>query len=71
MLGGVLSIGVKVLTIVLSISAFQEVILMEEPIITNYSRPLSLDDREELGPFNFADQGYVIAVSMFAVSPKR
>ena len=71
MLGGVLSIGVKVLTIVLAISAFQEVILMEEPIITNYSRPLSLDDREELGAFNFADQGYIIAVDMFAVSPKR
>ena len=71
MLGGVLSIAVKILTIVLSISAFQEVILMEEPLITNYSRPMSLGDRDELGSFQLADHRYIIAVEMFAITPKR
>ena len=59
------------MTIVLSISAFKEVILMEEPMITNYSRPLTPNDREELGPFHFADYNYVIAVDFIATNYKK
>ena len=35
---------------------------MNEPTITQYSRPMTFEDREELGPVSFDEMGYVVAI---------
>ena len=61
-LGGVLSIIVYGLTLILAIRAMQEILMMDEPSLTEYEKPLSLSDRAELGPIRGNDYEFIFAL---------
>ena len=60
-IGGIMTLLVKALTLVLIIQAFEELFFMKDPLITNYHKPLTLEDRQELYPMKFDDYDYVLA----------
>lgn len=64
MFSGLLTIGVKALTLFLAIQALQEVLTMQDPKVTSYIRPLTLEDRDIVGNFTFSQQDYTIAVDV-------
>ena len=43
---------------------------MQEPKIKSLARPLSWDDREDLGEIEFSEYNYVIGVETQAYGPK-
>ena len=45
-------------------------ILMEEPEITSYALPLSVEDRSEIAPVNFKDFDYVLAIRIYTFNYK-
>ena len=51
--GGLLTIAVQVITLIASISALTEVFGMKDPKITSYTRPLTEEDRDDLGVISF------------------
>ena len=51
--GGLLTVGVQIMTLAMTTIALMEVLQMMDPKITQYSRPLSESDREEIGDINF------------------
>ena len=61
-IGGILTILVQVLTLVMVIQAVQELMLMQDPQIINYSKDVNTQEEiSELIPLNFGDYDYVIA----------
>ena len=42
--------------------ATKSMILMEDPEITSFARPLSKNEREERGPVNLGEEGFVLGV---------
>ena len=60
-LGGILSLFIYVLTFMMLIRAFKELILMEDPTTINQAKPLTLEDKAHIIPLNFEDYKYVIA----------
>ena len=61
-IGGILSLLVKGFTAALVFMSLQELVLMEDPQIRNYTRPLSKKGREELIPVKFSEYDYILAV---------
>ena len=51
---------VQFLTLYLATQAVIDINEMSDPQITQYLRPLSLQDRQDLGVVNFADYGFVL-----------
>ena len=65
-LGGVLTVAVQILTLILVLISVKEIWLMEDPTITQYAKPITMQNRKEIGDVNFADygqHGYVIAIA--------
>ena len=54
-LGGVCSLLVKSLTLVLLVVLLKSMFLMEEPEIVSFPRPLKTSEKEVLGFLNFQD----------------
>ena len=53
--GGLLSLLSLALTLVLVVRAVNEMVVMEEPTLTEFSKPLQMEDRKELVPVRFSD----------------
>ena len=60
--GSLLSIAVRILTLIMAMNAAIEVVMMNEPKINSLARPLSESDRNEMGELNFADYSLYIGV---------
>ena len=60
-LGGLLTVAMRILMLVVVYKAIKEVILMEEPIIKSVSVPIPEEDRHAV---NFADYGYYLGFSI-------
>ena len=63
--GGFCSLGVKVMTLILLAVALNESVSMDDPGITSFARPLSKQEKHDLGPVNFADRHYSTALLAF------
>ena len=61
-LGGICSLLIKVNTLILFIVKFKSMLLMEDPIITNFDRPLSKEEKQNHKVVNFADEDFVFGV---------
>lgn len=70
-LGGLCTLTVYVLSCVLILQASQEIIEMNDPIITDFSRPLPVSERENLVPINFDDYGLIFGLSSLYFSKER
>jgi len=47
----------------------QEIFLMEDPSIQNFSKPLSDDERLELTPVNFEDHRFIFGLQVVGLDP--
>ena len=54
--GGILTLLVQGLTLAMVIQAIKELALMEDPLITNFTKPVNPDDISNLIPFNFKEK---------------
>ena len=61
-LGGLLSIAVRVLTLIMAIKAAVEVFMMYEPKINSLAKPLSVDDRNEMGELLLSEHGLYLGL---------
>ena len=61
-MGGMASALIKVLTLTMIVVYFKSMWLMEDPEIISFSRPLSKQEKDELGPINFGEQGFYLGV---------
>ena len=61
-IGGICSLAVKVMTLILLVVAVQETLLMEDPEITSFARPLSKQEKQELGSISFAKSGQLMGL---------
>ena len=43
---------------------------MSDPVIINFERPLSADEREEIGKVNFSDYGFNLGVLFWMKNKK-
>ena len=59
----------QVITLIMIIIALIEVIEMNDPKITSYARPLSAEDRDELGDINFDNFDYMMGFSVDIINP--
>ena len=64
MLGGVLTLVVKALTLIMLIRAVEELVYMKEPQVLNQTKPIPLADRADVVPLKFNDYKYVLAVKI-------
>ena len=60
--GGLVTFCVYALTMVLVIKNVREIFLMQDPTLSEYSEPLTLDDRAEWVPLNHKDFNFVLGV---------
>ena len=60
LLGAVLTLAVYALTFVLFIKGIKEVIMMQDPELTSYEKPLSLEERNQTIPVTLADYSNLI-----------
>ena len=63
-IGGILSVLVQGMTLVMMITAITELVLMKEPKISSFDKPLTTDDRKSIVPINFEEFDYVIAIQI-------
>ena len=61
-IGGLCTLLKTVMTGVLVIMAILELVMMKEPKIIIFTKPLTRPERAELAPFHFNDYDYVLAV---------
>ena len=65
-LGGLLTFFVSAFTLAMAATKIQSVVQMSDPIVTSFSRPLTLAMREDLGALSFKDHhfniGYVVVI---------
>ena len=54
-IGGLLSLLSLAMTLVLVVKAVNEMVVMEEPTLKQFSKPLQMVDRKELVPVRFSD----------------
>ena len=66
-IGGILTLFVQVLSLVMVIQAIDELYVMRDPLITNYAQPLTKEQRSQLIPMKFDDYGYVLAFKLTVV----
>ena len=64
-LGGLCSFGVKVMTLIMAVVALKSMILMEDPEVVSFSRPLSKDEIKQNTQVSFEDYGYLLGVMSF------
>ena len=69
--GGLLSLAVLALTMILIFNSGWEVLFMEEPQIFSYSVPLSREDKQELIPLRFSDYSYTLAFRLSDIPPPQ
>ena len=67
-IGGCCTLSIQILVLVMAVIQLQEVLLMQEPIITSYKHPLSKRDREELGAVNLNEFNAVVGFYTTAVT---
>ena len=67
-IGGIWTLLVQGMTLVMVIQAFKELYLMEDPTITSYSRPMNQEDISALIPLNLSDYNYFIAFSLLRLN---
>ena len=65
--GGIATLMVELLTLVVAISCFSEVVGMHEPRVTTYARTLTASERNEHGPYDLREEGVVIAFGIASV----
>ena len=61
-LGGLCSFCVKVMTLIMAVVALKSMILMEDPEVVSFSRPLSKDEIKQNTQVSFEDYGYLLGV---------
>ena len=61
-LGGVCSLLVKTLTLVMLVVLLKSMVLMEDPEIVSFSRPLKTSEKDDLGNLNFQDEGVIFGM---------
>lgn len=61
--GGVLSLLSLALTLVLVVRVVNEMVMMKEPTLREFSKPLQLEDRKELIPVRFSDYDLIFMIS--------
>ena len=61
-LGGVCSLLVKTLTLVMLVVLLKSMFLMEDPEIVSFSRPLKTSEKDDLGNLNFQDEGVIFGM---------
>ena len=54
----------QVMILYLIVTAMLEMVLMNDPEIVNYSKPLSVEDKENLAPIRFKEYDYILAVKI-------
>ena len=53
------------LTLIIVFQAIKELALMEDPLITNYTKPVNPDDTSDLIPIKFSDyDNYILAFQL-------
>ena len=50
------------LTLVMVVRAVKEMVLMEEPTLSEFAKPLELSDRIELAPVKFSDYDFIFMI---------
>ena len=60
-IGGIFTLLMQGLTLVMVIYAVQNLFIMTDPVILNYTKPLTPQDKSKLVPLKFDDYDYVIA----------
>ena len=60
LLGGIITMGVYALTLVLVVRAVTEIIYMQDPSLTEYSKPLTLEERADWVPLSHKDFNFMI-----------
>ena len=63
-LGGAISILVYILTLSLTITAISELVSMREPTLTDYTKPMTKEDRQQLFPIRGSDYDFIFAVEV-------
>ena len=64
--GGILTLLMKGLTMAMIYQAVMELALMEDPLITNFTKPANPDDISNLIPFKFSENdNYYLAVAVY------
>ena len=58
-LGGIITVAVYALTLILIVKSAEEILLMQDPKITAFSKPLNLEERAELVPVAHDDYDFV------------
>ena len=69
-IGGILTLMVQLLTLVMAIRAYEEVVMMNDPRIINYTKPVGSEEISDLLPLKFDDSDFVIAFKA-SVTNKR
>ena len=71
-LGGIITIGVYVLTLVLVVKAVTEIIYIQDPSLTEYTKPLTLEERADWVPLSHKDFNFMIgfATTVFRADGK-
>ena len=49
------------ITLVMAILAVQDLVFMKDPVIINYTKPLTAKEKTELVPIKLDDYDYIIA----------
>ena len=61
---------VCLLTLVILTKKVEELILMDDPSILNFSKPLSDQDRKDLVPIDFAARNFIFGIQVLGVDPE-
>ena len=65
-LGGILTLVVKALTLIMLLRAVEELVFMRDPLVLNQTKPIPMADRADVVPIKFNEYEYVIAIN-FAI----
>lgn len=61
-LGGFCSVTIRVLTLIMVVIALKSMLLMEDPEIISFARPLSRQEKLDLGKVNLAEKGLLFGL---------
>ena len=66
-LGGIFSILVNVMTLIMMIRACEELVYMDDPTIINQTKPLTNTEKADLIPIKFDRFDFVVAFQTFVI----
>lgn len=69
MLGAWMTLIVCLLTLVILTKKAEELILMDNPSILNFSKPMSDQDRQDLVPIHFSEKNFIFGIQVLGVNP--